>query len=124
VKNSLHFIATRTAGMRCLPDSVLKKQPQAPALRASSTNDGNSCSGVKITRAFWLKFENLSRNLQSVNFRHHEIHDNDVRMKAAGQRHRGVAILCFSANFPPRDSFENVAQKNSHRRVIIRDKNS
>jgi len=73
---------------------------------------------------FLVELENLSRSLQSVNFRHHEIHDNDVRMKAGGQRHRGVAILCFSANFPARDSFENVAQKNSHRRVIIRDKNS
>ena len=47
---------------------------------------------------FPVEFENLPRSLQSVNFRHHEIHDNDVRMKAGGQRHRGAAIFSFSAN--------------------------
>lgn len=71
-----------------------------------------------------IVFEDLARSFQSVNLRHHEIHDNDVWMKAGRQGHRGAAILCFSANFPPWDRFENVAQKNSHRRVIIRDKNS
>jgi hypothetical protein len=73
---------------------------------------------------FLVKFEDLSSSFQPVNFRHYEVHDNDVWMKADGQRHCGAATISFSANFPPRDSFQNVAQKNSHRSVIIRDKNS
>lgn len=79
---------------------------------------GQDYAGLRV------ELENLSRSLQSVNFRHHEIHDNDVWTKAGGQRHRGAAIFSFSANIPPRNSFENIAQKNSHRRMIIRDKNS
>jgi hypothetical protein len=42
---------------------------------------------------FLVEFADLSSSLQPVNSRHHEVHDNDVWMKAGGQRHCGAAIL-------------------------------
>src|ERR1051326_1390844 len=50
VKNSLRFIAACTAGIAWRPDSLLKKQPQAPAFRAFSTNEGRSLRVVRIMR--------------------------------------------------------------------------
>jgi hypothetical protein len=73
---------------------------------------------------FPVIFEDLSRSFQPADVGHHEVHYNNVWMKTGRERHRGAAVLCFAANFPPRDSFQYVAQKNSYRRVVIRDKNS
>ena len=50
VKKGLRSAAIRTAGIKWRPDSVLKKQPQAPARRAAETNDGSSFKVVKMIR--------------------------------------------------------------------------
>jgi hypothetical protein len=70
-----------------------------------------------------VELEDPSRSLQSVNFGHHEIHDNDVRMKAGGQRHRGLPFSASPQTFHPEQFRECCAEEFSPQ-VIIRDKNS
>src|SRR4029077_19970999 len=45
---------------------------------------------------FLVEFEDLSSRFQPVNFRHYDINDLDVWMKAEGQPHCGAATISFS----------------------------